>query len=72
MMRIEIGGEQGFAAKGWKGAVKAEKDLLRKIVDVFAASGKAQQGAKDHGLMVSDNLLEAGVGAQGESDCKIR
>jgi hypothetical protein len=36
---------------------------------MFAAAGKANEGAKDHGLMIPDDLLEAGVGGmQGESD----
>jgi hypothetical protein len=36
---------------------------------MFAAAGEANEGAKDHGLMVPDDLLEAGVGGmQGESD----
>jgi hypothetical protein len=46
---------------------------LREIVDMFAAAGKAHERAKDHGLMVSDDLLEAEVGGlQGESDCESR
>ena len=66
---IEVGAEQSFAAKRGKCAVEAEKDLLGKIVDMFAAAGKANEGAKDHGLMVADDLLEAGVdGMQEESD----
>ena len=70
---IEVGAEQGFAAEGAKRPVEAEKDLLGKIVDMFAAAGEANEGAEDHGLMVSDDLLEAGVaGLQGESDCESR
>jgi hypothetical protein len=36
---------------------------------MFAAAGEANERAKDHSLMVSDDLLEARVGGmQGESD----
>ncbi len=63
---IEVGAEQGFAAKRGKRAVEAEKDLLGKIVDMFPAAGEANEGAEDHGLMVLDDLLEAEVGGQGE------
>jgi hypothetical protein len=63
---IEIGAEQSFAAKRGQCAVEAEKDLLGKIVDMFAAAGETHEGAEDHGLMVTDDLLEVGVGGQGE------
>jgi hypothetical protein len=34
---------------------------------MLAAAGEANQGAKDHGLMIANDLLEAGVGGrQGE------
>jgi hypothetical protein len=70
---IQVGAEQGFAAKGTQRPVEAQKDLLGKIVDMFAAAGQANKGAEDHGLMVSDNLLEAGVaGLQEGSDCESR
>jgi hypothetical protein len=63
---IEIGAEQSFAAKRGKRPVEAEKDLLGEIVDMFPAAGEAHEGAEDHGLMVSDDLLEAEVGGQEE------
>jgi len=67
---IEISAEQSFAAKRRQGAVEAQKDLLRKIIDVFAATREANERAEDHGLMVSNNLLEGGVGGLQEgSDC---
>ena len=69
---IEIGAEQGLAAKCWKRPVKPKKYLLGKIVDMFAAAGQANEGAEDHGLMVPDDLLETEVGGQGESDCESR
>jgi hypothetical protein len=69
---IEVGAKQGFAAKGGKGTVEAYKNLLGKIFDVFAAAGKPNQRAEDHDLVVSDDLLEAGVVGQAESDCESR
>ena len=62
---IEVGAEQSFAAKRGKCPVEAEKDLLGKVVDMFPAAGEAHEGAEDHGLVVSDDLLEAEVGGQG-------
>jgi hypothetical protein len=70
---IEIGGQQCFTAKPRQGPVEAEKDLLRKIIDMFAATREANERAEDHGLVVPDNLLESGVGGlQEESDCHSR
>jgi hypothetical protein len=63
---IEVGAEQSFTTKRGECPVEAEKDLLSKIVDMFPAPGETHEGAEDHGLMVSDDLLEAEVGGQGE------
>jgi hypothetical protein len=63
---VEVGAEQSFAAKRGECPVEAEKDLLGKVVNVFPAAGEAHESAEDHGLMVSDDLLEAEVGGQGE------
>src|SRR5690348_17194430 len=59
---IEIGCYQSFAAEIWQRAIESQKYLLCQIVDMFAAACQAKQGAKDHGLMVLHNLLEAKVG----------
>jgi hypothetical protein len=55
---VEIGGEEGFAAKAGEGAVEAEEDLLGEVVDVFPAAGEPQKGAEDHRLVVAYHLLE--------------
>ena len=39
-----------------------DKLLTKAIVDMLAAAGEPNEGAEDHRLMVSDDLLEAGVG----------
>jgi hypothetical protein len=69
---IQVSAQQGIAAEGGQSPIEAEKNLLREVVDMFAATGEANEGAEDHVLMVSDNLLEAGFNGQGESDCKTR
>jgi hypothetical protein len=50
------------AAKRGTRAVEPQKHFLGQIVDVLAAAGEPNKGAEDHRLMVSDDLLEAGVG----------
>jgi hypothetical protein len=66
---IEVRAEQSVTAEAAEGPVQAEKDLLGEIVDMFPAAGQTNEGTEDHGLMVSDDLLEAGVGClQEESD----
>ena len=69
---VEVGGEEGFAAKAGEGAVETEEDLLSQIVEVFSAAGQAQEGAEDHVLMVVDHLLEGEIGLQGRLDQRVR
>jgi hypothetical protein len=67
---VEVGSNQGVAAKAGQGTIEPEKDILGEIVDVFAAAGKAQEGAEDHVLMVAYHLLEGEIGAQAGLDLK--
>ena len=69
---VEIGSDEGFAAKAGESAIEAEKDLLGEIVDVLTASGEAQKGAEDHGLMVVHHLLEGEIGVQAGLDNRVR
>ncbi len=64
---IEIGSDEGFAAEAGQGAIEAEEDILREIIDVFVASGQTQEGAEDHSLMVAYQLLEGEIGIQGSA-----
>jgi hypothetical protein len=68
---VEIGGDEGFAAKAWQGAVETEEDVLGEVVDVLAIAGEAQEGAEDHGLMVAYQLLEGEVGVQAGLDNRV-
>ena len=61
---VEVGGDEGIAAKARQGTVKAEEDVLGQIVEVLAAACKAQEGAEDHVLMVAYHLLEGEIGLQ--------
>ena len=69
---VEVGGDEGIAAKAGQGAVEAEEDVLSKVVEVLAAAGEAQKGAKDHGLMVAHQLLEGEIGEQARLDNRVR
>ena len=42
-----------------------------RIVDVLTASGKAQQRAEDHVLMVVNDLLEGEIGVQAGLDNRV-
>ena len=59
---VEVGSDEGFAAKAGQGAVEAEKDVLGEVVEMLAAAGEAQEGAEDHVLMVAYHLLEGEIG----------
>jgi len=65
---VEVCGQQGFSAKCRQRPVEPEKDLLRQVLNVFAAAIEPQEGAKDHLLMVADDLLEIEVVRQEGSD----
>src|ERR1700754_281078 len=65
---IQIRGNQGIAAKAGQRAVKTQEDILGEIIEVLAAAGQAQQGAKDHLLMVAYHLLEGEIGGQAGLD----
>ena len=69
---VEIGGDEGVAAKAGQGAVEAEKDVLGEVVEVFAGAGEAQEGAEDHVLMVAYYLLEGEIGVQAGLDHRVR
>lgn len=68
---VEVGRDEGFAAKAWQCAVEAQEDVLGEVVDVFATAGEAQKGAEDHGLMVAYQLFEGEVGVQAELDNRV-
>jgi len=55
---VEVGGQQGLSAKCRQCSVEPEKDFLRQVLNMFAAAIQPQEGAKDHLLMVADDLLE--------------
>ena len=69
---VEIGGDEGFAAKAGQGAVEAEEDVLSEIVDVLSAAGEAEKGTEDHVLMVVYELLEGEIGVQAGLDNRVR
>ena len=69
---VEIGGEEGFAAKGGQRAEEAEKDLLGEVFEVLAGAGEAQESPEDSGLMLLDKGFELGVRVQAGSDCHRR
>ena len=69
---IEVGGDEGIAAEGGERAVEAEKDVLGEVVKVLAAASEAQEGAKDHRLMVAYDLLEGEIGVQAGLDLRVR
>ena len=68
---VEVGGDEGFAAKAGEGAVEAEEDVLGEVVEMLAASGEAQEGAEDHVLMVAYHLLEGEIGVQAGLDHRV-
>src|SRR5277367_6098293 len=65
---VEVGRQQGFSAKCRQRAVEAEKNLLRQVLNVLTAAVQPQEGAKDHLLMVADDLFEIEVVRQERSD----
>jgi hypothetical protein len=67
---VEVGGDEGFAAKAGEGAVEAEEDVLGEVIEMLAAAGEAQEGAEDHVLMVVYHLLEGEIGLQAGLDLK--
>jgi hypothetical protein len=69
---VEVGGDEGIAAKAGKGTVEAEEDVLGEVVEVFAAAGETQEGAEDHVLMVAYHLLEGEIGVQAGLDLRVR
>ena len=69
---VEIGRNERVSTKAGQGAVEAEKDVLGEIVEMFAAAGEAQQGAKDHLLMVAYHLLEGEISRQAGLDHSLR
>ena len=68
---VEVGGDEGFAAKAGEGAVEAEEDVLGKVVEMLAAAGETQEGAEDHVLMVAYYLLEGAIGVQAGLDHRV-
>ena len=68
---VEIGGDEGFAAKAGQSAIEAEKDVLGEILEVLAAAGEAQKGAEDHVLMVAYHLFEGEIGVQAGLDHRV-
>ena len=68
---VEIGGDQGFAAKTRQRTVEPQKDILRKIIDMLTAAGQAEQGAEDHRLMVAYQLLEGEIDVQARLDNRV-
>ena len=69
---VEVGGDEGLAAKAGKGAVEAEEDVLGEVVEVLAGAGEAQEGTEDHVLMVVHDLLEGEIGVQAGLDRSMR
>jgi hypothetical protein len=68
---VKIGSDQGFAAKTRQRTVEPEKNILRKIIDMLTTAGQAQQGAKDHCLMVAYQLLEGEIDVQARLDNRV-
>jgi hypothetical protein len=68
---VEVGGDEGFAAKAGQGTIEAEEDVLGEVVEVLAAAGKPQKGAEDHVLMVADHLFEGEIGVQAGLDHRV-
>ena len=68
---VEVGGDEGFAAEAGQGAIEAKEDVLGEVVEVFPAAGEAQEGAKDHVLMVAYHLLEGEIGVQAGLDHRV-
>ena len=69
---VEIGGDEGIAAKAGQSTIEAEEDVLGEIVEMLAAAGEAQEGAEDHVLMVAYHLLEGEIGVQAGLDHRVR
>ncbi len=68
---VKIGGDQGFAAKTRQRTVKPQKDIQRKIIDMLTTARQAQEGAKDHCLMVAYQLLEGEIDVQARLDNRL-
>jgi hypothetical protein len=68
---VQVGCNQGLAAKTRQGAVEPQKDVLGEIIDVLTASGQAQQGTEDHRLMVAYQLLEGEIDVQARLDHRV-
>ena len=69
---VEVGGDEGVAAKAGQGTVETEEDVLGEVIEVLAAAGEAQKGAEDHLLMVAYHLLEGEIGVQAGLDHRVR
>ena len=69
---VEVSRDEGLAAKAGQRAIEAEEDVLREIIEVFAAAGQAQKGAEDHVLMIAYHFLEAEIGVQAGLDRRVR
>jgi len=67
----EPGADRHRAIEAREIAVGGEEHLLGEIVDVLTASGKAQQRAEDHVLMVVHDLLEGEIGVQAGLDNRL-
>jgi hypothetical protein len=68
---VEVSSNEGVSAKAGQSAVEAEEDILGEVIEVFAAAGEAQKGAKDHVLMVAYHLLEGEIGVQAGLDHRV-
>jgi hypothetical protein len=68
---VEVGGDEGVATKTGQRAIEAEEDVLGEVIEVLAAAGEAQEGAKDHVLMVAYHSLESEIGVQVGLDHRV-
>ena len=68
---VEVSGDEGVATKTGQRAIEAEEDVLGEVIKVLAAAGEAQEGAKDHVLMVAYHLLESEIGVQVGLDHRV-
>ena len=68
---IQIGCDQGFTAKTRQRTVEPQKDILCQIIDMLTTPCQAQQGAKDHCLMVAYQLLEGEIDVQARLDNRV-
>jgi hypothetical protein len=69
---VEVGGDEGFAAKAGECAVETEEDVLGEVIEMLATAGETQEGAEDHVLMVAYHLLEGEIGVQAGLDHRVR